>query len=91
MTGPLYYSSPSARRPPRSYVYRGVPHSPGSTWDDVPYALTITVLHFKWHAAVLRNMQDRVRFYKGGSEKKLFFRVGFHKSGSCKGDQDWAL
>lgn len=49
----------------RSYVYRGVPHSPGSAWDDVPYSLTITVLHFKWHAAVLRNMQDRVKFYKG--------------------------
>lgn len=49
------------------YIYRGQPYSHRSEWDDVPSPLTITVLHFKWHAAVLRNMQDRVKFYKGES------------------------
>lgn len=37
-------------------------------WLDIPTPVSIRVFHFKWHAAVLRNLTDRLRFYKGSAD-----------------------
>jgi hypothetical protein len=39
-----------------------------STWDDIPYTISIPVHHFKWHQGVLNNLKDRAEFYKGDAE-----------------------
>jgi hypothetical protein len=37
-------------------------------WDDIPFAISIAVYHYKWHQGVLNNLKDRAEFYKGNAD-----------------------
>ncbi|GAB4814553.1 hypothetical protein N2152v2_001599 [Parachlorella kessleri] len=62
----LYPLTPYHRFADR-YALADQPSASGGLWGDYAYSLSITVLHFKWHAAVLRNLQDRAAYYKGSA------------------------
>lgn len=75
----LYHLTPYHDMPDR-YVHKIDDSSNGSgaqtsveennsrKWDDIPFAISIAVYHYKWHEGVLDNLKDRAEFYKGDAD-----------------------
>ena len=64
----IYPLTPYAAYPEKYYYGDELQPGAEAVWDDISYRIIVPVFHFKWHSAVLENLQDRAEFYRGDAE-----------------------